>query len=168
MHCMIQHQLQDQLQLLIRLLQQLTDEQYTRKIRHLGEASIGGHSRHIIEIVQCVIKGHETGRVDYIRRYRNTELEINRETAIQSIQEMTQLLNKTDKSLDLYVETENGILPSSPLTTYLREIIYSVEHTVHHLALIKVALTEMDLLLADDTFGVAYSTMLHRKTVIPG
>jgi uncharacterized damage-inducible protein DinB len=161
---MIQSQLQNKLISLASLLQQLTDEQYTRKIRHLGEASIGGHCRHIIEIVQCVINGYDTGQVDYIRRYRNTELEINREAATGKIQEVTGLLTKPDQSLDLYVETETGPASSMIRTTYFREIIYAIEHTVHHLALIKVALTDMDLPLADDQFGVAYSTMLYRKT----
>lgn len=168
MHCMIQYQLQDQLQGLVRLLQQLTDEQYTRKIRHLGQATIGGHSRHIIEIVQCVLSGYETGRVDYIHRYRNTELEMNRSAAIQLIQEVERMLNKTDRSLELFMETATGVLQNSLLTTYLREIIYSIEHTVHHLALIKVALTEMELSLADETFGIAYSTMLYRKSIAKG
>ena len=168
MHCMIQYQLQDQLQGLVRLLQQLTDEQYTRKIRHLGQATIGGHSRHIIEIVQCVLSGYKTGRVDYINRYRNTELEMNRSAAIQLIQEVEIMLNKTDRSLELFMETATGVLQNSLLTTYLREIIYSIEHTVHHLALIKVALTEMELSLADETFGLAYSTMLYRKSIAKG
>lgn len=163
---MIQIQLQKQLHTLANLLTQLTNEQYTCKIRHLDGAAIGGHSRHIIEIVQCVINGYETGQVDFIRRYRHTELEIKREAAIHKIQEVTGLLNKPDKSLDLYVETETGAPGSFTRTTYLREIIYAIEHTIHHLALIKVALTDMNLSLADERFGVAYSTMLYRKTTL--
>ena len=51
-------QLEQQLQLLINLLSNLDDEQYTRRISHLSNASIGGHSRHIIELLQCAINGY--------------------------------------------------------------------------------------------------------------
>lgn len=161
---MIQHQLQRQLNVLAELLHQLSDEQYTRTINHLDNASIGGHSRHIIEIVRCVLIGYETNRVDYIRRFRNTELETKREFAIRTIEEVNSLLDKPDKSFELYVETEDGMTGSFPITTYQREIIYAIEHTIHHLALIKVALTEMNLSLVSEQFGVAYSTMLYRSS----
>lgn len=161
---MIQHQLQRQLNVLAELLRQLSNEQYTRTINHLDDASIGGHSRHIIEIVQCVLNGYETNQVDYIRRLRNTGLETNREFAIGTIEEVNSLLNKPDKSLELYVETEDGTASTFPITTYRREIIYAIEHTIHHLALIKVGLTEMNLSLVSEQFGVAYSTMLYRNS----
>ena len=79
---MIAAHLQKQLEALSALLSQLSNEQYTRSIRHLGHATIGGHSRHILEILQCVLNGYGLGRVNYIHRHRNLELETNRELAI--------------------------------------------------------------------------------------
>ena len=165
---MIAAHLQKQLESLSALLSQLSNEQYTRTIRHLGNATIGGHSRHILEILQCVLNGYGQGRVNYIHRHRNLELETNRELAIITSHELSRQLNKTDKSLELFVETENGENMIYPFTTYLREIIYSIEHTVHHLALIKVALTEMELELVNGNFGVAYSTIIYRNTTMAG
>ncbi len=158
--------LQKHLETLAGMLGRLTDEQYTRAIRHLGQASIGGHSRHIIEILNCVLNGYTAGQVNYIHRHRNLLLETNRALAISTISEQLPLLNKTDKSLELYIEDNNGQSMIYPFTTYHREIIYTIEHTVHHLALIKVALTEMDLELVNDHFGVAYSTLVYRKAAV--
>lgn len=158
--------LEKHLETLACMLGSLTDEQYTQRIRHLGQASIGGHSRHIIEILNCVLTGYTQGQVNYIHRHRNLELETNRELAIRTIREQLTQLNKTDKQLALYFEYENGEQLVYPFTTYFREIIYTIEHTVHHLALIKVALTEMNLELVNENFGVAYSTLVYRKTAI--
>lgn len=158
--------LQKHLDTLAGMLGRLTDEQYTQRIRHLGQASIGGHSRHIIEILNCVLNGYAAGQVNYIHRHRNLELETNRELAIRTIREQLPVIDKTDKSLALYFEHENGEPLIYPFTTYFREIIYTIEHTVHHLALIKVALTEMNLELVNENFGVAYSTIVYRKTAM--
>ena len=163
---MILFNLQKQLDTLAGLLYQLTDVQYTQAIRHLGQATIGGHSRHIIEILQCVLNGYEQGQVNYIHRHRNLALETNKTLAIQTIQEILPWLNKADKSLELYVENENGENMIYPFTTYFRELFYTIEHTVHHLALIKVGLTELDLELVNRNFGVAYSTIVYRKTTM--
>ena len=51
-------------------------------------------------------------------------------------------------------------------TTYFREVLYNTEHVIHHLALIKVALIDMDLDLADKNFGMAYSTIKYKNELI--
>jgi len=50
-------------------------------------------------------------------------------------------------------------------TTYYREIVYNEEHIIHHLALLKVALIEMNLDLVEQSFGIAHSTLLHRENI---
>jgi hypothetical protein len=68
---MIFQQLSQQLASLKNLIELLDHRQFTQKVEHLGNASIGGHTRHIIELLQCAIDGHHTGTVDYINRKRN-------------------------------------------------------------------------------------------------
>jgi hypothetical protein len=75
---MIFIQLSRQLQSLSRLLLNLTDEQYNQKVAHLGNSSIGGHTRHVIELLHCAIDGYSTGQVDYVNRKRNLLLETDR------------------------------------------------------------------------------------------
>jgi len=156
---MIFQQLTQQLKTLTHLLIQLDDEQYTHQIIHLGNASIGGHTRHIIELIQCANDGYMSGTVDYFNRKRDLNLEQNLHFAIQKLNELEGKISKTDKELNLYVgEAENGLMMNVS-TTYFREIVYNMEHTIHHLALIKVALIEQELNLVDDNFGIAYSTI---------
>ncbi|MBI5373504.1 MAG: DinB family protein [Sphingobacteriales bacterium] len=161
---MISIQLAKQLGYLQRLLLQLSGEQYTKPVRHLDQSTVGGHSRHIIEILQCVLKGYEPGRVDYIRRTRDLRLETSRETALQAIDELVQAAARPDKTLSLVVAAQTGGAYGEITTTYNREMAYVLEHTIHHLALIKVALVEMNLNLVNNEFGVAYSTLLYKQS----
>lgn len=163
---MIFLQLKQQLNALSDLISELNDEQYSQKIAHLGNASIGGHTRHIIELLLCAIDGFSTGTVDYINRKRNMELENSRITAQNSIQRLIAKISKTDKKLVLFMEEEENIIGNIVTTTYYREIIYNTEHTIHHLALIKVALIEMNLDLVDENFGMAYSTIRFKASLV--
>jgi hypothetical protein len=153
---MLFFQLNEQLKSLSSLLLLLNNEQYNQKVIHLGNASIGGHTRHIIELLQCVLSGYESGTVDYINRVRNLSLENDRQFALKELGLLTTNIIKADKEMKLITECD---LPNFVTTTFYREIVYNTEHSVHHLALIKVALTEMKLDFVDSNFGMAYSTI---------
>lgn len=161
---MIFIQLKQQLEALHRLITNLSDNQYAHHIAHLGNASIGGHTRHIIELLQCAVTGYETGLVDYVKRKRNLDLQNNRELACETIDSIIAQLYSSDKLLEMLVETENEFQKNTVSTTYHREIVYNTEHTIHHLALIKVALIEMKLDIVDDNFGMAYATIKYKAT----
>lgn len=162
---MIFQQLAQQLNTLRALLSTLTDQQYTQKVFHLGEASIGGHARHILELLVCATHGYSTGTVDYQNRTRNLVLEQDRLLAQQILGDLEGQLQKPDKRLNLFVEESHGSATGPVSTTYYREIVYNTEHTIHHLALIKVALVEMRLDVVDATFGMAYSTLKYKAAL---
>jgi hypothetical protein len=156
---MIISQLATQITVLKELLNSLSDEQYIQKINFLGDSSIGAHSRHIIELIKCLTNGYKIGKVDYVNRERDLLIEQNRKAAIHEINFIFQELNQVDKEMDLLSETQESEKAILVKTTYFREIEYNKEHTIHHLALIKVALLEMNLSLVNDSFGVAHSTL---------
>lgn len=162
---MIFKKLTYQLNLLCDLLGKLTNEQYQQKIHHLSNASIGGHTRHIIELLQCSITGHYTGEVDYINRKRNLALENSTNAAISELQMLIEDVCLDDKQLLIAVEQTEDAGKLTVFTTYFREIVYNIEHTVHHLALIKVALVEMRLDIVNSNFGMADSTLKYRATL---
>ena len=163
---MIFLQLSQQLQSLDNLLSLLDDKQYTNKIAHLGSASIGGHTRHIIELLQCAVDGYTTGEVDYVNRSRNLQLENDRHLAKAVLQKINNSVKAPDKSLALITEEMDGSIQSSNvLTSYFREIVYNTEHTIHHLALIKVAIIDMKLHVVDNNFGMAYSTIKYKASL---
>ncbi len=162
---MVFQQLKHQLNALYNLLISLNNEQYQFKCLHLGQASIGGHTRHIIELLKCAIDGDQVDRIDYINRNRNFEIQENKYLAQDILLQFMSQIFKEDKILNLAVEGLESLPEFDISTTYLREIVYNTEHTVHHLALIKVALIEMNLDIVNSDFGMAYSTLKFNKTI---
>ena len=162
---MIFFQLSQQLQSLGNLLLLLNKEQYIKKIEHLGNASIGGHTRHVIELLQCAVDGYYTGTVDYISRTRNLLLETDIELAYVTLQQLINNIRHKDVQLKMVVENTGDETGPEVFTTYYREIVYNTEHTIHHLALIKVALIEMKLSIVDKNFGMAGSTIKYRMAM---
>src|SRR6476660_6263248 len=104
MSIMIFFHLSEQLKSLKDLLVLLTDEQYSYKNVFLGNASIGGHSRHIIELLKCAAEGYKSGTVDYLNRVRNLLLEEDRHIAIRELENLQLQIRKKDKEMKLIVE----------------------------------------------------------------
>lgn len=159
---MIFNQLQQQLVSLTEVLNKLSDSDFYYKIQHLSGATIGGHTRHVIELIQCAVKAHATGYVDYIHRKRNLKLETDREFAISELIQLQRQYRLPDKKLKMVVDEMETLFKNEAETTYYREMIYNTEHCIHHLALIKVALIELNLPLVNPEFGMAYSTIKYK------
>lgn len=145
-------------------LSQLSRDQFTRPCRTLFNATIGQHVRHIIELFLCLENGYTTGIVNYEKRKRDPLIETDHQLARQLLEGIYRGIDRPDKSLLL----EGGYdgpsgEPLSVATNYYREVIYNLEHTVHHMALIRVGLAEVSDIEVPLEFGVAASTMKHKK-----
>jgi len=145
-------------------LNQLSADEYVRPSKTLFNASIGQHVRHIIELFLCLEKGYESGVVNYEKRKRDYQIETNKELANQLLKDIYHRLEKPNT--DLVMEAEDyentaGIvaIPSN----YYREIAYNLEHTIHHMALIRVGVNEVSTIELPQEFGVAYSTIKYRQ-----
>lgn len=157
---MIHQQLHEQLNQLANLLLTITPKQYTYKSKYLANATIGGHTRHIIELLQCAIKGYKIEQIDYLNRERNLQIEVDIELAIYLIEALKTQAILSDKIV--YVLNDDG---STALTSYNRELIYNVEHIIHHLALIKVSLIELNVDGINENLGMAYSTIQYNRSL---
>jgi len=158
-------QLKDQLDSLYQLLNKLSDGQYRQPIIYLGNSSIGGHTRHIIELLNCAVKAHASGTADYVNRPRDLRMENDRHYAIAKLCRILGQFHLPDKELMLAHVDHRCPSMTKLKTTDYREIVYHTEHTIHHLALIRVALRELNLEIADDHLGMAYSTIRYRSAL---
>lgn len=148
---------------LTKSLSELTDDEYSRPGRSL-DASIGQHVRHIIELFQCLDKGYESGVVNYEKRKRDHAIETDRKLAIRLLKEVYERLDKPDTNIVLEAEDyENSGVPVTIATNYYREVAYNLEHTIHHMALIRVGIKEVSTIVLPEEFGIAYSTIKHRQ-----
>lgn len=143
----------------------LSPEAYVLPSKYLSNATIGQHTRHIIEMFQCLITGYETGLVNYEKRPRNIQLETVPEEAIAHIQLLYSSLSKPD--IPLKLETDYPGNTDEPIlleTNFFREIAYTLEHAIHHMALIRVGLLETTAIQLPEGFGVAPSTLKFRQS----
>jgi hypothetical protein len=51
-------------------------------------------------------------------------------------------------------------------TNYYREVIYNLEHTIHHMALIRVGINELGNIDLPKDFGVAPSTIKYKQLCV--
>lgn len=150
------------LQDLVHVLIQLPQEGvYAAPCEALSNATIGQHSRHIIELYQCLLAGYHAGEINYDERKRNDLYETDIAAAIIIVKEIQQQLIQPDKSLKIFCGTHNRSVCIE--SNYYREVLYNLEHCIHHQALIKVALLALKDVQIGEGFGVAPSTLQHRK-----
>ena len=142
----------------------LTKEEYTQPSNILFNASIGQHVRHIIELFLCLEKGYETGLVNYEKRKRDYTIETDKDFAIQLLKDIYHRLERPDRELVLEAEDyEDNSSIVCIQTNYYREVAYNLEHTIHHMALIRVGVTKVSTIVLPKEFGVAYSTLKYRQ-----
>lgn len=147
----------------IDLCKSLTPEQYTLKCSMLNGVSIAEHLRHSYEFYHCLLLGIDTQQINYDERERDSVLETNLPYAIKSMQNLKSKLASPlkDSSIELRSkEAQSGVVN----TSLERELVYCLDHAIHHQALIKIGLKEQELShLVSQDFGVAYSTLRYRK-----
>ena len=126
--------------------------------------TIGQHVRHIIELFKCLERGYTSGTIDYEKRKRDIEIETNKETACNLLQQIFRSLNRPNKELLLVASYDDDAnRPIIISTNYQREVAYNLEHTIHHMALIRIGIAEVSDLVLSEDFGVASSTIKHRR-----
>lgn len=145
----------------IALLHQLTNEEFTTRIPQLSDATIGEHMRHIIELFDCLLSNYNNGIINYDDRKRDIRIQSDVNFAISMLENQLDSIEKPNKELSLVHGCYSN---EEPLTTnYYRELLYNLEHSIHHQALIKVALFGFKNIEISHSFGVAPSTIEYRK-----
>lgn len=158
---MIVSQIKKSISELVALLTQLSNTQFIMPCSALSNATIGEHSRHVIEMFGCLEQGYESGTVNYDLRKRNLLMQTDTDFAIQNLIELQENLEKINKKMWLEI---GKIDPKTTIeTNYERELWYNFDHCIHHQALIKVGVLFLENIHLDPDFGVAPSTIKHRN-----
>ncbi|RYY17329.1 MAG: DinB family protein [Chitinophagaceae bacterium] len=145
-------------------LKQLSQQEYAQPCSTLFQNTIGQHVRHIIELFQCLENGYDEGVINYEKRKRDSVIENDKEFATKLLNEVYLKLDRADKDLTLEaIYDDLSDQPISIRTNYSREIAYNLEHTIHHMALIRVGINEVSNINLPTNFGVASSTVKHRN-----
>jgi uncharacterized damage-inducible protein DinB len=146
------------------LLSQLSAGDYVRLVAALSQATIGQHVRHIAEMYQVLIGGYEGGCIAYDQRKRDRTIESDIAIAMEALEIISLNLQKPDKSLEVIYEINGEAI--SLQSNYEREVMYNMEHAIHHMALIKVAVIGMMDIQLPKEFGVAPATLQYRAQCV--
>jgi uncharacterized damage-inducible protein DinB len=151
------------------MLEGLDDEAYARAHPSVGLSGVGSHLRHLVDFYERLFAGVEAGRVDYDARARDPRLE--REVDYTSAR-LRRLITELEElparavapALEVKSDSEGASPATAPWTasSLERELQAVLSHTVHHYALMAVAL-RLSGHEPDESFGVAPSTLRYWK-----
>ncbi|HXI89139.1 MAG TPA: DinB family protein [Blastocatellia bacterium] len=144
---------------------------YSRSTPRCLQGSIGGHFRHCIDFYNNFLSSVGSGRINYDLRARNELVESDPELAALELQAIIAGLRRfsfADGHAELLVALEGSTrthdCPCWTRSSIARELQSLLSHTVHHYALIAIAL-RLQGIEPSTEFGVAPSTLEHwRKT----
>lgn len=152
------------------IVHQLTDEDFRKPSKALSNSTIGQHLRHTLEFFICLEQGCELGVVNYDKRIHNKAMENDKLIALHTIAQIQEFVNTNNADKPLKLEV--GYDPTSEAcvtieTNYLRELTYNIEHSVHHMAIMKIGIREVaDYVKVPSDFGVAISTIRYKEAEV--
>ena len=142
------------------------EEDFSKPLAELSESTFGQHVRHTLEFFLCLFDAKNEGVINYDNRKHDKLIETDRKLAISVIESVIKFLDEQVDDFDINFEAnytlEEGKIQKMS-SSFHRELAYNIEHAIHHMALLKVAvnqtLTYIDL---PAHFGVATSTIRYQ------
>jgi hypothetical protein len=142
----------------------ITNEEYTANNQILSNVTLGQHLRHIIELFQEMLSGLENGTINYENRKRDYTIECDKNFATKCLAEILKKLPSENKASQLVTDYGQQYNDTIVITTsYYREWIYNIEHTIHHMALMRIVLENNLGVSLPTEYGVAASTIKYRS-----
>lgn len=126
--------------------------------------------RHTLEFFICFEHGFEKGLVNYDKRAHDKLIETDKFLAMAAIQRIQDFVSKNQEDRPLKLEVGYDLTKEDFVlvdTNYTRELVYNIEHAVHHMAIMKIGIREVApyVTLAPD-FGIAASTIRHKEASV--
>jgi len=160
-----------------RILQQLSDlvrtihqEDFVKPSPTLSNSTVGQHLRHTLEFFICLQQGYQAGLVNYDKRAHDKLIESDKFIALANIQSILDFVNEF-QNRPLKLEASYDLVEDNFVTVEtnaVRELVYNIEHAVHHMAIMKIGIREVAPYLELPTdFGIAVSTIRYHETVAP-
>lgn len=150
------------------VVDQFSAETFSTPVSTLSNSSIGQHVRHTLEFFICLMDSASLQLINYDERKHDPYIENDPMLAHDIIESIKRFLSEIRDDFPLTLEANYEIdidENSSIKSSFLRELAYNIEHTIHHMALIKVGVnTSFNEIILPEHFGVASSTVRYQKS----
>lgn len=147
------------------LLQSISDDSY-RSVTPPFTASLGRHMRHITDHYEQLLRGAESGRIDYDGRERSELLETCRTEMLSLLEDIESRLSSLgsyeDRQIDVALCVDENIQTPEVPSTLSRELVFLQSHTTHHCAIIS-AILKIQGASVPEGFGIAASTLKYEQ-----
>ena len=145
----------------VRLLNSISDSQYSDTTVQPYHSSIGSHMRHILDVFDCIFCGLEQKQIDLTARKRNQLAE--QKTAFglsyfESTIEQLQNFKTIDLNQEVEVSDDLGLGMVTATYTLASVMIQAHSHAIHHFASIGYIICKLGIELPDADFGYNPST----------
>lgn len=150
----------------IKLLNSITDEQYSDTTVPPYYSSIGANMRHILDVFSCIFKGLDCKKVDFSDRERNELAETKTAAGIayfNTILEQLHGLNAADFDKIISVTDDLGTGSVTANYTLGSALIQAHSHAIHHYASIGFIINQLGIELPDADFG--YNPTTPKKAI---
>ncbi len=140
----------------VKLLESISNEQYSDTSIAPYNSSIGGHMRHILDVFDCIFEGLNSGQVDLTARKRNELAETNTTIGIAYFNEVIdklQNLKNADFNQLVQVSDDLGTGMVTVNYTLASALIQAHSHAIHHFASIGYIISQLGIELPDADFG---------------
>ncbi|HEY9009104.1 hypothetical protein [Ohtaekwangia sp.] len=151
---------------LAELTVQIHEQDFIKPSDNLSQSTIGQHIRHTLEFFICFENGYQQGVINYDKRAHDKLIETDKYTALSSINRIHDfIVALQEKDLNLEVGYDLSKEEFTTIrTTATRELVYNIEHAVHHMAIMKIGVREVaPYINLPKDFGVAASTIRYKE-----
>ena len=151
----------------IKLLESISDEQYSDKSIPPYYSSIGTNMRHVLDVFSCVFKGLENDCIDFSLRERNLLSEEKTEAGIEYFNCVISNLHALEaEDFDKIISVTDDLGTGSVTANYTlgSALIQAHSHAIHHFASVGFIINQLGIELPDADFG--YNPTTPKKELV--
>ncbi|UMB61653.1 DinB family protein [Lutibacter sp. A80] len=140
----------------IQLLQNISDEDYRNASIAPYYSSIGTHTRHILDVFDCIFEGLPVDEINLVNRKRNNLAENFTENGIDYFNTILKKLKQLDQSeFDRIVKVKDDLGLGIVTANYTLGsiLIQAHSHAIHHFASLGYVIFQLGIELPDEDFG---------------
>ncbi len=163
---MLQDSAKELLNQLKQIVESCGDKDFVKELPELSNSTFGQHVRHTLEFFLCLFDANNERVINYDNRKHDKFIETDPNLAISVIDSIQEFLSANTEDFPISFEAnytlEEGTIQKMSSSFY-RELAYNIEHAIHHMALLKVAVNQtLSYIELPENFGVATSTIRYQ------